>query len=219
MRSRFPSNKTTMARLACCIALLILSLSARAFGQQTGTPGVFDFYLLTLSWSPEYCHSNATSGQCGGAHHFGFVVHGLWPEFQNGGYPEHCSNARGPSNPTSYLDIMPDLGLIQHEWTTHGTCSGLDADSYFSLIRQAFTSIKIPKQFSMPASQQTVSATQIKTAFEQANPTLKDPDIVISCTGSYLKAVEICLTKSLATMACPASRSCNAQAIRVPPVM
>ena len=204
--------------LAYCIVLLILSFSAKIFAQQTGTPGVFDYYLLTLSWSPEYCHSNPMSTQCGGGHHFGFVVHGLWPEFQNGGYPEHCSNAPGPSNPASYLDIMPDLGLIQHEWTTHGTCSGLNADSYFSLIRQAFTSIKIPKQFSMPGTQQTESAMQIKAAFEQANPTLKDADIQISCAGTYLKAVEICLTKSLAAMACPASRSCNAPAIRVPPV-
>ena len=207
-----------MRRFACCIALLIFTFSTKLKAQQTGTPGVFDFYVLTLSWSPEYCHSNPMSAQCGGGHHFGFVVHGLWPEFRNGGYPERCSNAPGPSNPASYLDIMPDLGLIQHEWTTHGTCSGLNADSYFSLIRQAFTSIKIPRQFSMADRQQVASAMQIKASFEQANPALKDPDIVISCTGQYLKAVEICLTKNLAPIACPASRSCEAQAIRVPPV-
>jgi ribonuclease T2 len=205
-------------RLACCVALLILSFSAKIFAQQTGTPGAFDYYLLTLSWSPEYCHSNPTSAQCSGGHHFGFVVHGLWPELRNGGYPEHCSNAPGPSNPASYLDFMPDLGLIQHEWATHGTCSGLDADSYFSLIGRAFTSIKIPNQFSRPTTQQTVSPMQIKTAFEQANPTLTDADVLISCAGPYLKAVEICLTKSLKPMGCPASRSCNTPTIRVPPV-
>jgi hypothetical protein len=106
-------------RLACCIALLILYLPATLFTQQSVTPGDFDYYRLTLSWSPEYCHSNPMSPECSGGHHFGFVVHGLWPEFRNGGYPEHCSNAPGPSDPASYLDIMPDLGLIQHEWSAH----------------------------------------------------------------------------------------------------
>jgi ribonuclease T2 len=207
-----------MRRFVFSFALLFVSFSVRASGQQTGTPGVFDYYLLTLSWSPEYCHSSPTNAQCTGAHHFGFVVHGLWPEFKKGGYPEHCSNAPGLTNPSAFLDIMPDLGLIQHEWTTHGTCSGLDADAYFDTIRHAFTSVKMPRQFAMPTTQQTVSARQIKAAFEQANPNVKDPDIVVSCTGNYLKGVEICRTKSLTPTACTALSSCNANSIRVPPV-
>jgi ribonuclease T2 len=208
-----------MRRFILTFALVSLAVCRRASAQQSGTPGAFYFYLLTLSWSPEYCHSHPTNAQCTGSHHFGFVVHGLWPEFSNGGYPEHCSNAPGPSNPAAYLDIMPDLGLIQHEWTTHGTCSGLTAQAYFDNIRKAFSSIKIPRQFGTSTMQQTVSARQIKTQFEQANPTLKDPDVVISCAGTYLQAVEICLTKSLSPMVCSTSlHSCTANSIRVPPV-
>ncbi|HZS52758.1 MAG TPA: hypothetical protein VFA65_00035 [Bryobacteraceae bacterium] len=203
--------------LRCLVPLLLFSFVGS--GQQKAPPGVFDHYLLTLSWSPEYCHSNSSSSECGGGNHFGFIVHGLWPEFQNSGYPENCSNAPGLSNPASFLDIMPDLGLIQHEWTTHGTCSGLSAQAYFNLIRQAFTSIQIPRQFTAPKNQQTLSAMQIKAAFEQANPNLKDADLMIACSGTYLKAVEICLTKTLTPLACPAPRSCTASRIRVPPVM
>jgi ribonuclease I len=62
------------------------------------------------------------------------------------------------------------------------------------------------------------SGRQIKAAFEQANPALKDSDILISCSGSYLKGVEICVTKSLAPTACPASRSWDAPVIRIAPV-
>jgi ribonuclease T2 len=206
-----------MTRWLSCLFLL-LSFSLSASSQQTGTPGVFDHYLLTLSWSPEYCHSNSSSTECGSAHHFGFIVHGLWPELQNGGYPENCSKAPGPSNPASFLDIMPDLSLIQHEWTTHGTCSGLGAQAYFDLIRMAFSSIKIPNGFTAPKTQQTLSPMQIKSAFEQANSKLQDADLMITCSGAYLKAVEICLTKSLGATACPAARSCTAKTIRVPPV-
>src|SRR5690242_4828750 len=87
-----------------------------------GEPGAFDYYLLTLSWSPEFCHSHSDKPECQSGHH-GFVVHGLWPQYANG-YPEHCSNAPGLSNPAEMTDIMPDTGLVGHEWSTHGTCSG-----------------------------------------------------------------------------------------------
>jgi ribonuclease T2 len=207
-----------MLRVAFCLILLLLGYSREVHSQQNGTPGQFDYYLLTLSWSPEFCHSNPSNTECTGGHHFGFIVHGLWPEYQNGGYPEHCSTAPGLSDPTSVLDIMPDPGLIQHEWTTHGTCSGLSAQAYFTLIRRAFTSIKIPARFTAPTSQQVLSPAQIKAAIEQSNPNLQDADLMIQCSGTYLKAVEICLTKSLSPMACPVSRSCTAPAIRVPPV-
>jgi ribonuclease T2 len=206
-----------MRLIAYCLILLLVSLPFNARSQQTGTPGVFDYYLLTLSWSPEYCYSNSSSIECSGGHHFGFIVHGLWPEFQNGGYPQDCSTAPEPGNASRLLDIMPDPGLIQHEWYTHGTCSGLGA-AYFDLIRRAFTSIKIPPQFRAPTYQQTMGPMQIKAAFERVNPKLQDPDLMIVCSGTYLKGVEICLTRSLSPMACPVARSCTARTIRVPPV-
>ena len=200
------------------IFFLLLALSFASFGRQTGTPGVFDYYLLTLSWSPEYCYSNSSSAECSGGHHFGFIVHGLWPQFQNGNYPENCSNAAGLSNPASMLDIMPDPDLIRHEWETHGTCSGLSAQAYFGLRRQAFTSISIPGQFADPTSQQTLSPMQIKADFERANPKLQDADLMITCSRNYLKAVEICMTKSLTPMACPTPRECTTRMLRIPPV-
>jgi ribonuclease T2 len=80
---------------------------------QQGKPGVFDYYLLTLSWSPEFCHSHADKPECQSGHH-GFVVHGLWPQYADG-YPENCSNAPGLSNPAQMADIMPGPGLVAHE--------------------------------------------------------------------------------------------------------
>ena len=207
-----------MMRLACWSILLLLGFSRAGWSQSRGTPGQFDYYLLTLSWAPEYCHSHPSDTTECASHHFGFVVHGLWPQFTDGSYPENCSNAAGLSNPSSMLDIMPDLGLIQHEWTTHGTCSGLDAQAYFNLIRQAFTSIHMPPQLTSGQMTKTLTAAQIKGYFEQANPNVQDTGIAISCPSNYLSAVEICLSKTLTPMACPAVRSCSSHAVRVPPI-
>ena len=88
----------------------------------------FDYYLLNLSWSPEFCHSHPDAPEC--ATHSTFVLHGLWPQNYDGTYPENCSSASGPSDPAAYRDIYPDQGLLQHEWRTHGTCSGLSADPF-----------------------------------------------------------------------------------------
>src|SRR5579859_7556220 len=66
--------------------------------RQTAPSGAsFDFYLLNLSWSPEFCHGHPTAIEC--AAHATFVLHGLWPQNTDGTYPENCSNANGPSDP------------------------------------------------------------------------------------------------------------------------
>jgi ribonuclease T2 len=177
--------------------------------------GHFDYYLFTLSWSPEYCHGHPNAQQCGGDHP-GFVVHGLWPQFNNGQWPSACSSESGLSNPSSMLDIMPDPRLIQHEWTTHGTCSGLTADEYFGVIRKAWNSIKIPSSLTSPNRTTTRSADEIKQMFTEANPGMSSDDIAVSCHNRYLSAVEFCLAKNLQPIACQAVRDCNANSIRIP---
>jgi ribonuclease T2 len=52
--------------------------------QHKGQPGKFDFYLLNLSWAPEFCSIQGTSPECTGAVHYGFIVHGLWPQNNDG---------------------------------------------------------------------------------------------------------------------------------------
>jgi ribonuclease T2 len=206
-------------RICVIAATLAFSLSLPAPGQQSGSqPGVFDYYLLTLSWSPEFCHSHSNDAECLGSKHYGFVVHGLWPEFSNGGYPEYCSKAPGLSDPTKMLDIMPDQSLIDHEWLAHGTCSGLGPEKYFDLVRQAFSSVSIPPDFRAPDRQLTVAPEMLKTAFARANPGLARNDLQVTCRSYYLNSIEICLTKNLAPTACPAPRECRANTIRVAPI-
>ena len=184
--------------------------------RQSGQPGVFDFYVLTLSWSPEFCHDHSYSPECQSGHH-GFIVHGLWPQFTEG-YPENCSEATGPTNPSEMLDIMPDEKLIQHEWTTHGTCSGLSADEYFKLLRRAYSSIKIPPQLAAASEGFSVRPSDLKEKFLEVNPRVNRDSIAVSCGNNYLTGVHICLTKDLEPTGCGAIRDCRANVIKVTPV-
>jgi ribonuclease T2 len=209
------------------IAWLVLLFVAVAAGSSKhrnsqavqGQPGVFDYYLLTLSWSPEFCYSrvHAEKPECQSGH-YGFVVHGLWPQYATQGYPENCSNAAGLENPGEMTDIMPDAGLVAHEWSTHGTCSGLDAESYFKLLRQAFESVKVPTRFVAPHENFSIPPQEVKREFVQANPTFGAEDMTVSCGNNYLTAVSLCMTKDLKPTACRNVRDCRANVIRVPPV-
>ena len=205
---RFPAGRLSRARTAVS--------GARAADMESPLPsGNFDYFLFTLSWSPEYCHGHPGNPQCGGAHP-GFVVHGLWPQLNNGQWPSACSSAPGLSNPSAVLDIMPDPRLIQHEWTTHGACSGLTAKQYFGVIRKAFDSIQIPPPLVSPSRTTTRSAGAIKQMFTDANPGISSDDIAVSCHNRYLSAVEFCLGKDLQPTACQAVRDCTSNSIRIP---
>ena len=141
----------SLALLTC----LLWSAPGRA-QQVSGTPGQFDYYLLNLSWSPEFCHnvevlplsersekrqSNAAV-ECGTPH--GFVLHGMWPQNFSGTWPANCSAQPGPASYTPYLQDTPSLTLLQHEWSKHGTCSGLAPDAFFTTADKVFESVKVP---------------------------------------------------------------------------
>jgi ribonuclease T2 len=178
-------------------------------------PGVFDFYLLTLSWSPEFCVTHPGAAEC--ASHPAFVLHGLWPQNNDGTYPEDCSNAPGPANPGQYSDIYPDAGLLAHEWKTHGTCSGLAADAYFQLERRAVHSVVVPKQLATLQGQIQLTPAQIVAEFTQANPATSASEYAISCGNNRLTAVEVCFTKNLQAVSCSSVKTCRANVVKVTP--
>ncbi len=181
---------------------------------RSGTPGQFDFYLLTLSWSPEFCSTHPSATEC--AAHPGFILHGLWPQNTDGTYPENCSSAPGPANPSQYSDIFPDQGLLQHEWQTHGTCSGLAPDAYFQLARQAFQSIHTPPALNNLTTQISEPPATILGQFAAINPGIPQSDLALSCGNNFLTAVQACLDKNLHAFSCQV-RTCAANTVRIVP--
>jgi ribonuclease T2 len=173
----------------------------------------FDFYLLNLSWSPEFCYTHPDATEC--AAHPAFVLHGLWPQNDDGTYPENCSTAPGPADPSQYEDIYPDLGLLKHEWQTHGTCSGLSADAFLETARTAVRGIVIPPKLKTLRSPISLPPDQLVGLFTASNPQIPSSSFAVSCGHNYLTAIEVCLDKSLHPIACGAIRSCRANTVRI----
>jgi ribonuclease T2 len=171
--------------------------------------------LLNLSWSPEFCATHSDSPECG--RNLGFVVHGLWPQDANGDYPEHCSNAPGPANPQADTDIIPTVSLVEHEWQTHGTCSGLGADDYFAAIHKAFAEVKVPSNIGQGSDADGVTPDALLGRFAAANPGFPQGSFALSCGNNRLTAVEICLNKDLRPETCQSVRSCRANVVKVTP--
>ena len=212
-----------MRTLTVVSLLLVFSWSAPASHHHRSTTprghaGRFDYYVFVLSWSPEFCHSKPDSAQC--SQHCGFIVHGLWPQNNDGTYPQHCVTSQpGPTNPSSMADIIPQE-IVQHEWQTHGTCSGLSGDNYFALIRKLHSSLRIPQKLQAPSSAFVTRSAEVKSGFEQVNPGLNDGELVVQLRQGYLNAVEFCVDKSNtpAPVACTGLYDTSRGTFRVPPV-
>jgi ribonuclease T2 len=200
--------------------------------ERPNVAGEFDYYTLVMSWSPTHC-LNAEHGrddtQCRRTDgiRYGFLLHGLWPQFEKG-YPERCRVRGRPFVPepviNQMLDIMPSKGLIIHEYRQHGTCSGLNPAQYYALARQLFNRIRIPKRYENPTDIQFVRPRDLLDEFLRANPGLGPDMIAIGCGGggNRLRDIRICMTKSGRPRRCGENenrnRLCRAQQMFVPPV-
>jgi ribonuclease T2 len=212
---------------AVAVAAWVLTFSAAAPAQDArqNQPGEFDFYVLSLSWSPSFCDAAGDrakqQAECG-ERPYSFIVHGLWPQYEKG-FPEYCQvpSPRLDRNVvSSMLDLMPAPRLIFREWDRHGTCSGLSARAYFETVRKARAVVKIPPEFLEVKSELTVTPDTVEEAFTKANPGLGRSAIAISCDNKRLREIRICMTRDLTFRDCAEveRRSCRRDQLVVPPV-
>jgi ribonuclease T2 len=188
-------------------------------------PGSFDFYVLALSWSAGFCElkgDERRSRQCDAGRGLDFVVHGLWPQYDNG-YPSDCAADRFVPRPVldSVKDLFPETGLAIHEWRKHGTCSGKSPSGYFADVRLARNKVKIPEQLKSLKKEAKFSPLEIERAFAAANPGLRPDMMAVSCRRGVLEEVRICLDRDLRGFhICPqVNRSgCRTQEITVPSI-
>eukprot|EP00752_Nemacystus_decipiens_P011496 g10208.t1 len=190
-----------------------------------GTPGEFNLYIFAMSWKPEWCYHQNFPG-CKKPRSFwenNLTIHGLWPDYGDGTYPTTCT-----SEPYDHdrvvnavgLDVLETLwpniqvpeelgrkkydSFWEHEWTKHGTCTGLSMEDYFSaaasLLQQRFVT---PPQLSGNVGGHT-------TRVELEDAYGGDGMAVLDCRGKvHLNQVYLCLEQDETThlpgaqVACP----------------
>jgi ribonuclease T2 len=184
-------------------------------------PADFDFYVLALSWSPSYCETHRGGGvQCAPGGDRGFVLHGLWPQYEHG-FPQHCGFGAPPSRLAleHARDVYPEQGLARYEWRKHGACTGLSAVDYFDAAARAKAMVATPQGLGSPSRDAALGVSEIERAFLEANPRLRPGMLSVVCESGALQEVRVCVAKDLREFrACPelARRSCRARAIRIP---
>ncbi|MES2264585.1 MAG: ribonuclease [Pseudomonadota bacterium] len=187
--------------------LLLLGGVAQAKGPKTnaeGQPGVFDYYALALSWAPNFCASHTDPHECATGRQYGFVLHGLWPQYLKG-YPQSCSTQKiTPELTARYGPMFPSPGLIRHEWPKHGTCSGLQPADYFELTSRLKKGLAIPAAYLRPTSPVRVTNGEFMQAFKAANSSLAENGVLPFCSGAgrFLQEIHACYDKAGTSMSC-----------------
>mmetsp|Transcript_52047 Transcript_52047/g.127057 ORF Transcript_52047/g.127057 Transcript_52047/m.127057 type:complete len:265 (+) Transcript_52047:61-855(+) len=127
----------------------------------TPAPLGFDYLHLVQEWPGSFCDSKRGCSWPSVEPIKGWLLHGLWPEFNNGSWPEYCDSS-APFNMTKIQDMLPELqeywpslvspdeeAFWNHEWTRHGTCAEKmtpEEHDYFRLVltlREKFDAYKI----------------------------------------------------------------------------
>jgi ribonuclease T2 len=161
--------------------------------------------MLSLSWAPQHCAETGDgSAECDASRKYGFVLHGLWPESAEGRSPEHCPGRDfDPSVVTGELrSIMPSDRLMEHEWITHGVCSGLGQTAYFGMAARAWGLVKIPAAFQPPVTRRETTPAAVRRQFAAANPDFPADAFTVKDDGRFLDEVRVCLTVDLKPRHC-----------------
>lgn len=200
-----------MRRFLLAIAAVISGLASQPghadSDRSREISGEFDYYVLSLSWSPNWCAIEGDargSDQCDSRHDHGWTLHGLWPQYHRG-WPDFCHTAEAPPSrrqTAEMADIMGSPGLAWHQWKKHGSCSGLSPAQYFSLSREAYGQITRPAIFRKLDKLVKLPASLVEEAFLKENPQLSRDSLTITCRDGYIQEARICLSRSLDPVPC-----------------
>lgn len=191
-----------MRRVLIALLAGLVAPMALAEGEAAGE---FDYWVLSLSWSPTFCalEGEARSNpQCDTE--AGWVLHGLWPQFEDG-WPSYCrSSVRDPSraDTAAMADIMGSGGSAWYQWKKHGRCSGLSSDDYFALARLAYDRVSRPPIFRKLDKAVELPAEVVEQAFLKANPGWAPDMLTITCKSRRIQEARLCLTREMEPRRC-----------------
>ncbi|MDR5652196.1 ribonuclease T2 [Ruixingdingia sedimenti] len=196
-----------MRRLALTLAAVVMTAAAAPAWAEDEGAGDFDYYVLSLSWTPGWCAAEGDArgdDRCDAGAGIGWGLHGLWPQYERG-WPSWCRTAeRDPTRAETAAmgRFMGSPGLAWHQWKKHGRCSGLSARDYFLASARAMGKVKLPDLFDRLDRTVRLPAAVVEEAFLEANPGLSRDMITVTCAGGAIHEVRVCLTPDLDPRRC-----------------
>jgi ribonuclease T2 len=182
------------------------------------------YLLLAVSWTPSWCEREGdarSDSRCAAGANSGWLVHGLWPQNDDGTWPEFCDSPHAPPSRQmtgAMVDVMGAGGLAAYQWRKHGSCSELSPKDYFAATRAAFGELRLPDATKMAGR---VRPAEVLDALRAANPAIGTNMAIATCGGGLLQEVRLCLTHDLRPRACDAAvlaRACRSNITQVPPI-
>ncbi len=166
-----------------------------------------------MSWEPAFCEGKPGATECANQRPDRFdaanlALHGLWPDVV--GDTAHCYGNCGVSAADQALDraptwcqlpepaysastrvalttVMPGIAscLDHHEWSKHGTCSGMTDDAYFALAAGLVQQVAASPfgRFLKANAGQTVDASAAVDAFEAGFGAGGGAKLSLNCTN------------------------------------
>lgn len=209
-----------MRHLPAMLAALMLAAPVQA-----DTAGDFDYYVLALSWTPNWCADEGDDrrdARCADGAGMGWGLHGLWPQYEDG-WPSYCRTThRDPTRAETAAmgQFMGSSGLAWHQWQKHGRCSGLSAQEYFIASARAMGKIKLPPVFDQLGKPVKLPASVVEDAFLEVNPGMTRDMVPVTCKARAVQEVRVCLTRDLEPRRCGADviRDCTLKDARIDPV-
>ena len=196
-------------------SLLLLSSLTSVVSQST-------LYVYAYSWTPGFCNDQNYPGCTSPESYWptNLTIHGMWPQYNTTGYPSSCSNE--PFD-TSVPELIGTSDMIQywpnvkeeessssydsfweHEWSKHGTCTGLSQYDYFNNAIKLTFSIPTP-DILYNSIGQNVSANDLRTSFGGSEY------VALQCSNQHLTGVYTCWNQDHGIptyqIKCPASVS------------
>jgi ribonuclease T2 len=162
-----------------------------------------DGWVLSLSWSPQYCYTQPVSEdrQCKEEHYF--ATRDLRPEYP-GKTPSECAKDKLVPEDLVFrmLSAVPNKEFIKRAWRRNGRCTGLTMQEYLLQLEYAGHKPVIPGRFVRVTEHLDITAVELKNEFIKVNPGLDERGILLTCSGRWLKEVAFCMSKDYSFREC-----------------
>ncbi|TYG90544.1 hypothetical protein ES288_A12G190500v1 [Gossypium darwinii] len=178
----------------------------------------FDFFYFVQQWPGAYCDSdkNSCCYPTTGKPAADFSIHGLWPNYNDGSYPQNC-DSNNPFDASKISDLISNMrknwpslscpsndgeSFWSHEWEKHGTCSEsvFDQHTYFETtlgLKQQTNLLKALKAAGIEPDGSSYSLENIKDAIKEGSAYTPWIECNEDSSGnSQLYQVYLCLDKS-----------------------